>query len=78
MTYPIPDFCPVRSCTDKLTGLSKNMVVAMKQLKRSLKQCESCQAGEDCPILANFNSQVKTAIEDVVAEWDLSSYALTR
>ena len=64
--------CPVCHDTQRITTLSKDMIRAIRKLRRDLKACESCSIDpEDCPIRQNLNSQIQVAIQEVVDTWGL-------
>lgn len=71
---PIQD-CPVARHRDRITGLSKDMVRELRALRRELAACGSCPQYPDCPILSELNTQVQTAIHEVVDEWNLAETA---
>lgn len=65
--------CPVCTNTKRILSLSKDMVHALRKLRRDLKACDTCQIDpEDCPIRRDLNSQIQTAIQVVVDEFHLS------
>jgi len=65
--------CPVCKDTQRLSKLSKDMVRTMRRLRRELKACAKCPIEPgDCPIRQNLSSQIQTAVQEVVDEWNLS------
>jgi len=65
--------CPVCHDARRISTLSKDMIRAIHKLRRDLKACASCPVeADECPILQNLNSQLQTAIQEVVDEWSLS------
>ncbi len=72
----IPDspwlHCPVCHDTKRIATLSKDMIRAIRKLRRDLKACNQCSIDpEDCPIRQNLDSQIQTAIQEVMKELDL-------
>lgn len=41
----------------------------MKALRRAMKACKDCPAGESCEILLNFERDFKQALYQVTQEW---------
>jgi len=65
--------CPVCHDTRRISTLSKDMIRAIRKLRRDLKACASCSIDPaDCPIRQNLDSQLQTAIHLIVDEWGLS------
>lgn len=65
--------CPVCKDTRRLSALSKDMVKAMRKLRRDLRACNHCTVEKSvCPILENLNSQIQIAVQELVDEWNLS------
>ena len=65
-----PVSCPVLRHVNHISGLSENLVRAMRLLRRDLDACAACPSGGDCPVLQDFNRQVQAAILEINEEWD--------
>ena len=66
---PIPN-CPILTDTALVIENARQLVSLMRKLKRDLKKCEICPAGDDCPVLKDFNSKVQAAISEVLEEYN--------
>ena len=65
--------CPVCHDTRRITTISKDMIRAVRKLRRDLKYCASCSIDPSvCPILQNLNTTIQAAVQEVVDEWNLS------
>lgn len=64
--------CPLREDLHEISNRSREMVIAMRNLRRDLKQCAQCQQFDGCTYLDNFKATVNTAIAEVTDEWNLS------
>jgi hypothetical protein len=72
LTPPRND-CPIVAGQVKITDLSREMVRAIRQLRRDLDACQHCPFADDCEILKNFNRQVQYAIDEITEEWNLAA-----
>jgi hypothetical protein len=61
--------CPIKEDSEKLAKTSKDLVKAMRKLRRDILACDQCIAVDTCEIHARFRSLVNTAIREVVIEW---------
>lgn len=64
--------CAVLETSTKIQALSKDMVKAIRQLRRDLLKCQDCTGCDDCPILDNLNSTITAALQDVWDVWGLA------
>ncbi len=65
--------CPVCHDTRRISTLSKDMIRAIRKLRRDLKYCDSCSVEKEaCPILQELNAQILTAVQTVVNELNLA------
>ncbi len=66
--------CQVCHDTRRIVSLSKDMIKAIRKLRRDLQSCKSCSTDpDDCPIRKELNTQINTAIQSVVDELHLQS-----
>jgi hypothetical protein len=72
MKRPNPN-CPVAKDSARLSALSKDMLRAMRRLRRDLNACRGCTCAEDCLVLQNFNSQVQIVLQEITDEWNLTT-----
>ncbi len=82
--------CPLRGDVRVIAGLSSDLAVALRRLKRRLKRCQkTCPAfqasgggqaspGEPCGLLNGFHLQIQAAIATVMEEWDPRHADMTR
>ena len=69
----IPDNCPVQEDTTQITELSKDLTKYMRKLRRDIANCVRCSIYEECPVLSNFNTIIQETIQEINAEWDLTT-----
>ena len=69
----IPDNCPVQEDTTQITELSKDLTKYMRKLRRDIANCVKCPIYEECPVLSNFNTIIQETIQEINAEWDLTT-----
>jgi hypothetical protein len=60
--------CPILADITHLTDLTQDIQRTMRKLRRDLNRCKACPAGEQCPVLQNYQAQVSQAIAEVLAE----------
>ena len=63
--------CPIEEDTHKLIVTSKELMKAVRKLRRDLIHCEACAAGETCQLRSTFHAMIDTAIDEVNQEWNL-------
>ena len=64
-----PETCPVIPHTKKVLSTSAQLRNDMKALRRAMKTCKDCPAGESCEILLRFEHDFKQALYQVTREW---------
>jgi hypothetical protein len=72
ITPPRSD-CPIVAGQIKITDLSREMVKAIRQLRRDLAACQRCPFQDDCQVLRSFNAHVQSAIDEITEEWNLAA-----
>jgi len=65
--------CPLREDLHEINERSRELVIAMRNLRRDLNHCVQCQHFTGCTYLDNFKATVNSAIDEVAEEWNLSS-----
>jgi len=65
--------CPILQDTCQIQGLSHDLAKTVRKLRRDLKACQSCPNYEDCTVLKEFNAMVRSAIEEVSSEWEITA-----
>ena len=63
--------CAVAMNVEKVVDLAGNLSKALRQLRRELRGCKDCVAGDGCVLRSNFQSQVTAAITQVQEERNL-------
>ena len=54
----------------RVTGLSHDLVQALRRLRRDLRLCQACpRYPGGCPLLGEYNSLVSQALAEVWEEW---------
>ena len=79
VTHPNQPWLYCQVCTDakRLGNLSKDMIRAIRKLRRDLVSCNSCVIDPDiCPIRINLDSQIDSSIQTIVDEWNLSDHGI--
>ncbi len=67
-----PNIYPVQPFTNQVLQSAEELAAALAMLKRSMRSCETCINGLDCPIMAEFNRKFQTALQQVTDEWQLT------
>ena len=62
--------CPILDGQERLAGISVDMRRTLRQLRRDLLACRSCAHVTDCPVLAQFQAVVESALQEVWDEWN--------
>lgn len=62
------DDCPVLADAVRITDLAQDIQRTMRRLRRDLNRCKTCPAGEQCPVLQNYQDQISQAIAEVLSE----------
>ena len=62
------DTCPILADTARITDLAQDLQRTMRRLRRDLSRCKTCPAGEQCPVLQNYQAQISQAITEVLSE----------
>jgi hypothetical protein len=65
--------CPVLADAARITDLAQDLQHAMRRLRRDLNRCKTCPAGEQCPVLQNYQAQISRAIAEVLSELTFGS-----
>jgi hypothetical protein len=60
--------CPVLADAARITDLAQDLQRTMRRLRRDLDRCKTCPAGEQCPVLQNYQAQISQAITEVFSE----------
>jgi hypothetical protein len=60
--------CPILADAARITDLAQDIQRTMRRLRRDLEHCKACAAGEQCPILQNYQAQISQAIVEVLSE----------
>ena len=68
-----PTDCPLYPEMQSIQESSKALAKSIRRLRRKLNVCKSCEAFEDCPVMAEFNRSVQTAIQEISDEWNLGA-----
>jgi hypothetical protein len=68
-----PVNCPLFSEMQHITRTSADLVKSFRRLRRKLKLCNDCENGENCPVLAEFNSEVQSVVQAITEEWNLEA-----
>ena len=64
-------FCPIKEGAEKAIDQGGEMVKALRELRRSLRNCPRCPQSGGCRLWREFNTQVDLAIHAVNEEWGL-------
>lgn len=70
MTSPT---CPILTDVSQIQAHSKDLVRTMRKLRRDLRTCETCPSAENCRILAAYQANVQTALDEITEEWNLTA-----
>ncbi|MCC6957973.1 MAG: hypothetical protein IT316_14330 [Anaerolineales bacterium] len=68
-----PPTCPVFDDVSQIQARSKDLVRTMRKLRRDLRACESCPSCERCAILAAYQANVQSALDQLTEEWNLAA-----
>jgi hypothetical protein len=63
--------CLVQRKAGRVFRLSQDLAIAMRQLKREFRRCQTCDSARTCWVWEQFHIQVDRAIEAVNREWGL-------
>lgn len=63
--------CPVLAGAMRVQELTNDLQKTMRRLRTDLKKCGRCEVYADCPVLAELNAIVQTALDEVIDEWNL-------
>lgn len=61
--------CPILAGTTRITNLAQDMKRTMRKLRRDLNRCKTCPAGQQCPVLQDYEERISEAISAVLAEF---------
>jgi hypothetical protein len=64
--------CPIADHLLNINILSRDMLKTVRQLRRDLSACQQCPSFDECPIIRDFNSQVRSAIAEIDEELNLA------
>jgi len=73
MTNQVIHECPVQPYTVAVLSNVQELKRSLTKLRRSMRHCRDCIAGDQCAILQDFQAQFSTAISEVNAEWDIAT-----
>jgi hypothetical protein len=65
--------CPVIQNAEEALTSAQSMNRAFRKLRKSLKLCKVCENQDDCPILRDLDTQINTALDEVLEEWGYKS-----
>ena len=65
-----PTHCPILADTTRIKHLAFDMKRTMQKLRRDLRTCEDCVAGENCAILQDYQITITDAIAGVLQEME--------
>lgn len=68
MSAPPCAACPVLADAAHLSDLAQDIRRTMRKLRGDLNRCKTCAAGEQCPILQDYQARISRAIADVLSE----------
>jgi hypothetical protein len=66
--------CPLVKSTHKLQGLTKEMKDLLKQVRRDMGACNSCELKENCKLRDDFSQMITEALQEVAVELKLAHY----
>lgn len=61
--------CPVIINAEDALEKAKDLNKAFRKLRKSLTLCHDCENQDDCPILRDLDSQINTALDELMEEW---------
>jgi hypothetical protein len=64
--------CPIKEDSEKVAKTSKDLIKAMRKLRRDILACDQCITVDTCAIHARFRGLINTAIHEVLQEWRAS------
>ena len=67
-----PSECPLYPEMQNIKNQSHTLARSIKRLRNRLSLCLTCECNGECTILAQFNADVQTAIQEVSDEWNLA------
>ena len=65
--------CPVVIQSRQVLEETQRLAISMRQLRRSLRNCQRCECAASCTFIQTFNAQFEAALHHVMEEWDLAS-----
>lgn len=60
--------CPVQRDARRAINLTQDLGLALRRLRASLRACQRCPAGMNCPLRLDLANQVQSAVREAVAE----------
>ena len=64
--------CPVIELANDILGCQEDILKKVRRFKnRARRMCKRCKKQGKCEALSNINTQIETAISEVMAEWGL-------
>lgn len=70
-----PTACPIAQCQTEINQLSISLIRQIRAAKRLIKNgpCSTCATDPDiCPVLADFDRSINTALQQISDEWNLN------
>lgn len=68
----LPASCPIIHDAISIQGHTRATVRAIRRIRRGVENCVNCSAYDTCPLLANLNESIQTALTEVMDEWQSS------
>jgi hypothetical protein len=65
----LPEDCPIKQDAETIGQLSRDMVKALRKLRRDLENCNHCNP--NCPFLREYHATVNAALVEIAEEWHL-------
>ena len=64
--------CPIAEDRDRVNQLSEEMIETFARIRTNLEHCPDCPHYQCCPVLAGLNTQIHTALHEVLEELAIS------
>lgn len=63
--------CPVVKDIEAVNQTTKELIRSLRNLRRSMRNCQECEHDGTCQPLVDFNSAFLTALQQIQDEWSL-------
>ncbi|GEM_PF-4267478 len=60
--------CPVRRDARRASLLTRDLGLALRRLRASLRACARCPAGTNCPLRVDLTDQIRRAVREAADE----------